>query len=120
MAWLFLRTRPAPPVQLQDVTSIRQWRVVRLREGAVVLVGVVATPSNGLLTVRVSSPISVVGNLARAVQTTSGRRYSLQGPPARNARMRKLLTRWLADCGHGDAVDTTEGLWRQTESATRH
>lgn len=85
---------------------------MRLCDGHRVLVGIVGTTLDGLLTLRVSSPIAAVDRLAGSTQTTSGRAYRLDGPPAQSERMLELLVGWLADCGHGDAVDATDTFWR--------
>lgn len=118
----FFNVRLAPPVQLQGGTAIREWRIVELRTGNCVLVGVVGESArpDGPITYRVSSPIAAADAKTRRLQTASGRIYRLEGPPALDRLAREMILRRLLLAGQADAEDVTEPIWQAIEAATRH
>ncbi|SCK20300.1 hypothetical protein VAR608DRAFT_1502 [Variovorax sp. HW608] len=120
MSCLFFKVRLAPPVQLQEILSIRQWRIARLRDGAAVLAGVTAATRVGVLTIRVSSAIAGIDPALRSIQTTSGRLYRLDGPPAQIASIRELIANRLACRGHEDALDITDLIWSELEREAQY
>lgn len=122
MSTKFFNLRMAPPVQLQEMVMIREWRLVELRNGTCVLVGVVgpSTSPTSPVTYRMSSPIAAADAATRTMQTASGRVYQLIGPPALDRPAREMILRRLLLAGHGDAEDVTEPIWQAIEAATRH
>lgn len=90
---------------------MREWRLVELRNGTVVLTGMRVGPCADLTTVRLSSPIVALDRERRVLRTESGRLYLLDSPPAWDDQSRQLLSAWLAARGQENAVDLTDAIW---------
>ncbi|MBB3180954.1 hypothetical protein [Variovorax sp. Sphag1AA] len=111
MCFRFANIRLAPAVQSQEMVCVREWRLVELRNGTVVLTGMRVGPCADLTTVRLSSPIVALDRERRVLRTESGRLYLLDSPPAWDDQSRQLLSAWLAARGQENAVDLTDAIW---------
>ncbi|MBA4342307.1 MAG: hypothetical protein C0423_09165 [Methylibium sp.] len=63
--------------------------------------------------VRLTSPIASIDNSARVVTTSSGRQYSLMGPPEGRTLEQQVLREGAARLGLPDATDVSGWVWDQ-------
>jgi hypothetical protein len=109
---ILLANRKAPPVCEQPAVRLRAWRIYRRSDGSRVVAGVLEERD----TVRCTTAIVRVDAPSRSVETTSGRKYNLEIPPASSSRLRDVIDAhmWLTDPG---AQDVSEEVWVQMAQA---
>lgn len=114
VAITFANDRDAPTVDEQPQVEVDSWRLLRAPEGTLHLVTLRALSEQGG-TVRVTTPITVVDQEAGIVTTSSGRRYTLMGPPEDRHIERELLLTGAIRLGMGAAVDVSVLAWDQVD-----
>lgn len=112
LAITFSNDRDAPIVDLQPRMEVDSWRLLRTPVGTLHLVTLRRLSEQGG-TVRVTTRITVVDQVAGIVTTTSGRQYALVGPPEDRQFERELLLNGAIKLGMGASVDVSVLAWDQ-------
>lgn len=109
---VLLHPRDAPDVRNQPRLSVHDWRMYQVGEH-IHLVGFL---ENGF-TCRVTTPIDAVVAASRQVQTSSGRIYELDGPPAHDIQAMAIIGARLHQLFGAVDSDVTMNYWGAMQAA---
>ena len=106
MAAILSNLRNAPSVEAQAEMTLTTWRVFRTAGDKDLLFGF-----HSGLTLRMTTPITGFEVAAALVTTSSGRRYTLSGPPTRNAEILAAMAVYALGHSVVCAEDVTGEFW---------
>ncbi len=110
---MLINSRPAPPIEVQPLTSMHDWRIIEFDDGR----SLVGFLENGF-TCRLTTEIASIDLSARQVRTRSGRLYELLGPPAAQAERIAVIAAHLAASIPSPWLDVTDDAWATMRRAT--
>lgn len=112
MTILTANERDAPSVNEQPKMEVHSWLMLKSSTGEQHLVTLRDRDMDRGV-VRLTSPIASIDNSARVVTTSSGRQYSLLGPPASDALEQQVLLAGAARLGLSEVSDVSAWVWSQ-------
>lgn len=112
MIILLANGRDAPSPQDQPQVEALSWRMLKSPNGELHLV-TLRDRDMDRGEVRLTSAITSIDNSARVVTTSSGRQYSLQGPPEGEVLEQQVLCAGAARLGLPEATDVSAWVWSQ-------
>jgi hypothetical protein len=98
------------PVEQQPTLTLHRWRVMRLSDESLHLVGYCVENREG----RVSSTVNALDAERLCARTGTGRLYLLDGPPANDPDASYVWDNWRRINGVTEWEDITAAVWHQS------